>query len=201
MYFYDNYYSLTEIVKLAYSTVTTKLFFRGATIIRRPFYLRGKPRFQFGAGFSTGYNCRIEVFGEKQDRTKRLIIGNNCHIGDNVHIAAAEKVTLGDNCLLASKIFISDLDHGNYGSGAIVSSPETDPNQRPLFTEPVTIGNNVWIGENVCILKGVEIGDGSIIGANAVVTRSIPPCSIAVGAPARVVKTYNSQTNSWDAAL
>lgn len=198
MYIFDNYYSISEIGKLAYATIATRLFFPKATIIRRPFYLRGKPRFQYGKGFSTGYNCRFETFGEKHDMTKKIVIGENCHIGDNVHIAAAEKVVIGDNCLFASKIFISDLDHGNYDGSPQATSPESDPNLRPLSSSPVSIGDNVWLGENVCILKGVTIGSGSVIGANAVVTKSIPANSIAVGAPARVIKRFNDNTKVWE---
>jgi acetyltransferase-like isoleucine patch superfamily enzyme len=61
----------------------------------------------------------------------------------------------------------------------------------------VIIGSNSWIGENVCILKGVVIGEGAIIGANSVVTKDIPAFSIAVGAPAIVIKKYCFENNKW----
>lgn len=194
VFFYDNYYTLSEIAKLAYSTILTRIFNRNASLIRRPFYLRGKPRVEFGKGFTTGYNCRIEAFGDKQDRSTKIVFGQGCHIGDNVHIAAAEKVVIGDHCLFASKVFISDSGHGEYGA----STPDSDPNTRPLSISPVTIGSNVWLGENVCILKGVTIGDGAVIGANSVVTKDIPPSAIAVGSPARVIKRYNDNTQTWE---
>ncbi|MBU5406211.1 hypothetical protein KQI08_09865 [Paraeggerthella hongkongensis] len=198
MYFYDNYYSLSEFVKLGYSFVMTRLWYRDATLIRRPFYVRGGVRMKYGKGFTTGYNCRIEVFGDKGDRSRKLFIGENVHIGDNVHIAAAERVSIGDNCLFASKIFISDLDHGIY-TGSSPSLPTSDPNTRDLVTSPVSIGENVWLGENVCILKGVSIGDGCIVGANSVVTKSIPAHSIAVGSPARVIKRFDEVAGVWKA--
>lgn len=194
MYVYDNYYTVSELLKLTYSTVLTRVFNRNASLIRRPFYLRGKPRVEFGEGFTTGYNCRIEAFGDKDDHSKKIIIGKGCHVGDNVHIAAALKVTIGDHCLFASKVFISDSGHGEYGS----SNPLSDPNTRPLSINPVTIGSNVWLGENVCVLKGVSIGDGVVVGANSVVTKDIPPKSIAVGSPAKVIKRYNEQTKTWE---
>jgi lipopolysaccharide O-acetyltransferase len=59
------------------------------------------------------------------------------------------------------------------------------------------IGDNVWIGESVMILPGVKIGRGSVIGAGSVVTKSIPEFSIAVGNPAKVVKTFSADTNTW----
>lgn len=73
------------------------------------------------------------------------------------------------------------------------------PVERALTNDAeVIIGDNVWIGDNVVILPGVHIGDGSIIGANAVVTHDIPPNSIAVGSPARVIKQWNARTQTWD---
>ena len=196
MYFLDNYYTLSEAANLAYSVVLTKLFNGKASLIRRPFCLRGKPRVEFGEGFTSGRRCRIESFGEKADLSKKIIFGKGCHIGDDVHIAAAEKVAIGDQCLFASKVFISDSGHGEYGS----SHPSTDPNTRPLSIAPVSIGSNVWLGENVCVLKGVSIGDGAVIGANSVVTKDIPPASIAVGSPAKVIKRFNEKTGKWEPA-
>ncbi|MBL4677498.1 MAG: hypothetical protein JKY70_15040 [Mucilaginibacter sp.] len=67
-----------------------------------------------------------------------------------------------------------------------------------MGTKPVIIEDNVWIGETVSVLPGVTIGKGSIIGASAVVTKNIPPYSIAVGNPAKVIKTYNFESNSWE---
>jgi len=113
-----------------------------------------------------------------------------------VHIAAGEKVVIGNDVLIASRVFISDLNHGSY-SGEEQDSPLTKPNERLLFTKPVHIKDNVWIGENVCILPGVTIGRGCVIGSMSVVTKSIPDYSIAVGIPAKVVKQYDFETNRW----
>ena len=198
MYLFGNYFTFSEILKMGYSLVITKLFYPKAMLIRRPFIVRGKPRFQYGKGFTTGYNCRIEVFGEKKDKSKKLIIGDNCRLGDNVHIAANEKVVIGDNCLMASKIFISDCSHGNYSGTDNISTPFDHPEERELVSRPVLIGKNVWIGENVCILSGVSIGDGCIIGANSVVTKSVPDYCIVAGAPAKVLKQYNTEKNIWE---
>lgn len=193
-----NKYLLSEAISTAYALICTKLFFRGARLIRRPFYCRGKSRLQFAEGFTTGHHCRFDLLGKVDDNSKKLIIGANCKIGDNVHIVANEKVIIGDNCLIASKIFISDTSHGQYTNVAIDSSPDIPPDKRPLYTKPVTIGNNVWIGENACILLGVNIGDGCIIGANSVVNRDVPDNCIVSGAPAKVIKKYNPDTCIWE---
>ncbi|MBU3188447.1 acetyltransferase [Clostridium bowmanii] len=192
-----NGYGFGEIFKNAISLVYTKIFYKGARLIRTPIFIRGKKLLQYGEGFTTGYSCRLEMFDTGKGGAKKLIIGKNCKIGDNVHISAGESVTIGDNCLMASKIFISDSNHGDYSGNVQHSSPDIEPDKRPLNTKSVSIGNNVWIGENVCILLGVNIGDGCIIGANSVVNKDIPSNCIAVGMPARVIKKYNCVAKQW----
>ena len=198
MFICGNNYTIGEVGKLIYSTLKTRLFFPGARLIRSPFYIRGKKRVSLGLGFSTGYGCRFEAIPTaKNDSNIRIKIGDNVHIGDRVHIVALDAVSIGDNTLLASNIFISDCNHGRY-SGANQSSPTEPPDERELHGSPVSIGNNVWIGENVCVLAGVTIGDGAIIGANSVVTKDIPANTISVGAPAKVIKQFNNTLNQWD---
>ncbi len=181
-------YSFSELVKNAYSLVLTKLFNAPARLIRRPVYIRGKGMV-YGKGFTTGYRCRFELMG----RGVTLKIGENCKVGDNVHITASEKVTIGDNCLLASHVFISDTNHGTG-----LENPMTPPDDRVLTSDPVSIGNCVWLGEGVAVLPGAKIGDGCTIGAHAVVKGEIPPYTVAVGAPAKPVKKYNFETNTWE---
>ncbi|MBZ9625186.1 acetyltransferase [Clostridium sp. FP2] len=192
-----NKYSLSETISTAYALICTKLFYKGARLIRRPFYCRGKSRLQYAEGLTTGHHCRFDLLGEENDNSKKLVIGKNCKIGDNVHIVANEKVIIGDNCLMASKIFISDTSHGEYANVTVDSSPDVPPDERTLYMSPVSIGNNVWIGENVCILLGVSIGDGCIIGANSVVNRDIFNNCMVAGSPARVIKKYDNKTGQW----
>ncbi len=63
---------------------------------------------------------------------------------------------------------------------------------------PVSIGDRSWLGQNVCVLPGASIGEHCVIGANSVVTSPIPDFSVAVGAPARVIKRYNGKTGGWE---
>lgn len=192
-----NIYSLSETISTAYALICTKLFYKGARLIRRPFYCRGKSRLQFGEGLTTGHHCRFDLLGEEDDNSKKLIIGKNCKMGDNIHIVATEKVIIGDNCLMASKIFISDTSHGCYSSITTDSSPDIPPDERPLYVKPVRIGDNVWIGENVCILLGVSIGNSCIIAANSVVNKDIPENCIVAGSPATIIKKWDEKLQKW----
>ena len=119
----------------------------------------------------------------------RISIGNDCMIGTDCHITALNGISIGDGLLTGKSVLISDNAHG-YPSDRDQLSER--PTVRPLYSKgKIEIGRNVWIGEKAAILGGVTIGDGAVIGANAVVTRDVPPYSIAVGSPARVIKTFN----------
>lgn len=187
-----NKYSFSETLANVAALIRTKLFFRQARLIRRPAYIRGKCHIDGAEGLTTGYNCRFDLAGEG----KTLQIGSNCQFGDNTHIVAHKCVRIGNDVLLASKIFISDTSHGAY-RGARQSSPETVPKERELVSYAVEIGDRVWIGENAVVLAGVKIGTGCIIGANSVVTKDIPPNTIAAGSPAKVIKIWDKNKQEW----
>jgi lipopolysaccharide O-acetyltransferase len=189
-------YSLTEIIKLTFFVFYTKLILPNARLIRYPIDIRGKKNIQFGRNLTIGHHCRIETYSI--DNKKVLIIGENVQINDFVHIAAKEKVFIGDNALIASKVFISDISHGSYKGDAFDSDPMVEPQKRTLTSLPVIIDENVWVGESVSILPGVKIGKASIIGANSVVTKDIPDYSIAAGNPAKAIKSYNFTTRRWE---
>ena len=184
-------YGIYGLFKLIRSLVYTKLFFNEARLIRLPFDVRNKANIDLGHNLTTGVGCRIEAFSNNKNVV--LKFGNNIQINDYVHITAMESVIIGNNVLLASKIFISDCSHGSYSNNENDSNPDTLPVDRPLFSKPIIIEDNVWIGQNVSILANVKIGKNSIVGANSVVTKSIPDFSIAVGTPARVIKRVNFQ--------
>lgn len=181
-----NLYMPSEYIKNVYSLIMTKLTMKQARFIRRPIYIRGRKSVTGCIGLTTGRFCRFDLNGKKQT----LLIGKNCEMGDMTHIVAHQRVEIGDNTLIASKCFISDTNHGVY-KGDNQDSPETPPNKRKLVSKPVKIGNNVWIGENVVILAGSEIGDGCIIGANSVVSGKIEDNTIAAGAPCKSIKKWN----------
>lgn len=189
-------YSPLTLFKMLYFKIRTFFVFKDAKIIRFPIDIRGKKYIKVGKGFTTGVGCRIEAYPEKFETT--LFIGENFQMNDYVHITAMEKVKIGDNVLLASKIYISDCSHGSYAGNIDDSSPLQNPKDRKMVSKPVIIEDNVWLGEFVSVLPGVTVGKGTIVGANSVVTNSLPPNVIAVGTPAKPIKQYNFETQKWE---
>jgi acetyltransferase-like isoleucine patch superfamily enzyme len=148
-----------------------------------------------GHNFSALYNLRLEAIDsfESETYTPELRIGNNVIFNTDVHIGCIENITIGDNVLLASRIYISDHSHG----AVTAEEMDTPPAKRKLATKgPVIIEDNVWIGEGVCILPGVRIGRNAVIGANAVVTKSVPPFSVVAGIPARVIRNLSKENSN-----
>ncbi len=185
-----------QIFYLAVNKFRTYFVFPQAKIIRFPIDIRGKKYMKVGRGFTTGYSCRMEAYPVNSEIT--LEIGNNFQMNDYVHITAMEKVLIGNNVLLASKIYISDCSHGSYSGDENDSSPLEIPKERKLFSKPIVIEDNVWLGEFVSVLPGITIGKGTIVGANSVVSRSLPPNVIAVGSPAVPIKKFNFISERWE---
>ena len=189
-------YGLSQIFYLSYCKFRTLFIFPNARIIRFPIDLRGKKFIQVSKGFTTGVGCRIEAYPETDKKV--LFFGENFQMNDYVHITAMQSVKIGNNVLLASKIYISDCSHGTYSGNENDSHPDSIPHDRPLSSKPVVIEDNVWLGEFVSVLPGVTIGKGSIVGANSVVSKNLPPYVIAVGTPAKPIKKFNFETNKWE---
>lgn len=191
-------YGFWGLIRLLLYYAKTKLFFPNARLIRFPIEIRGKRFIDFGTNLTTGIGCRMEAY---PFYSKNILIkfGTNVEINDYVHIAAISSVIIGNNVLIASKVYISDIQHGCYsGHDLTHSSPDLRPNDRPLTAKPVIIEDNVWIGESVSIMPGVIIGKGTIVGANSVVSKSLPSYIIAVGSPAKPIKKFNSDTYKWE---
>ena len=126
----------------------------------------------------------VFMFGNRGAHTPEVAIGDHTFVGHSVSLSASDSIRVGEHCLIASGVQISDYD-GHPVDAARRRAGEPTP---PEGIRPVTIGNDVWIGSNAIILKGVSIGDRSVVGAGAVVTRDVPPDVVVAGNPARVVK-------------
>ncbi len=116
--------------------------------------------------------------------------GKNLHIGKNVFINSGRKfqdqggIFIGDGALIGHNVVIATLNHD--------FNPEK---RRGMYPNPVTVGKNVWIGSNSTICPGVTIGDNAVIGAGSVVTKDVPENMVAVGVPAKVIKSIFEEEN------
>lgn len=128
-----------------------------------------------------GADAAIDRFADITAKYGLLEIGARSYLGVSCVICARQAIRIGTDCLIAEHVTIRDHDH-RFGPSVITA-------RAGFSTAPVTIGNNVWIGAKATVTKGVSIGDNSVIGANSVVTQDIPANSVAVGAPAWVVRT------------
>ncbi len=139
--------------------------------------------------FSIGDYSTIEDFATVNNGVGLVKIGNNSRIGlGNVIIGP---VTIGNNVILAQNVVLSGLNH-EYEDVTVPIS------KQPVSVADIIIEDECWIGANVVITAGVTIGKHSIIAGGAVVTKDIPPYSVVVGNPARVIKQYNYGSKKWE---
>jgi acetyltransferase-like isoleucine patch superfamily enzyme len=128
---------------------------------------------------------RLEIVFDGKNDNPSISIGNNVNIEQNVHIVCHCSIKIGNNVSITANCVIVDTEHP--------FDDLLDPTKigSRISTEPsfVQIGDGCFIGTGVCILPNVRIGEGSVIGSNSVVTRDIPPYSVAMGQPARVVRS------------
>jgi acetyltransferase-like isoleucine patch superfamily enzyme len=165
-----------------YRFAYVKLRSRGTIIaadlpyIDPPFKLRMSPHATLKIGrnvhFRPGFSADIEQSGV-------LEIGNDTAFNVNCWVGVVTRITVGDSCLIGPMATMTDGNHSFDQIGELIRD-------QGLETREITIGDNVWVGAKATIIH--DIGDGAVIGANAVVTKPVPPNAVAVGVPARVVR-------------
>jgi acetyltransferase-like isoleucine patch superfamily enzyme len=110
-----------------------------------------------------------------------ISIGDKTVLGQECTLTAYQHISIGEQCIIADRAMMIDFDHN-------VAEVERPIRVQGIYKRHVRIGNNVWIGYGAQILRGVTVGDNSIIGASAVVTKDVPANAVAAGSPARVVR-------------
>lgn len=176
------------LLEFIYSQTLCKLFkCHNVWFKRKVNLICGEEYFQIG--FGTIFRKQvvltaIDSYGNEKFNPI-VIIGNNCDFGDYLHLTCINKINIGNNVLTGRWVTISDNGHGNTDPNSLQIAPS---NRKIVSKGPIEIGNNVWIGDKATILSGVNIGDGAVIAANAVVTKDVPPYTVVAGNPAKLIK-------------
>jgi acetyltransferase-like isoleucine patch superfamily enzyme len=112
-------------------------------------------------------------------------IGAKTVLGQECTISAYKRVRIGEQCVIADRAMFIDFDHG-------VTEVERPIRHQGIYKRELVIGSNVWVGYNACFLRGVRVGDNSIVGTNSVVTKDVPANSVVGGVPARVIRVRDA---------
>ena len=120
-----------------------------------------------------GHGCKIRVHEGEVSIGAKTVIGQECTI------SAFQHVSIGRECIIADRVMLIDFDHG-------VTEVERPIRLQGIYKRDVRVGHNVWIGYGACVLRGVSVGDNSIVGTSAVVTKDVPANAVVAGVPARV---------------
>ena len=152
-------------------------------------HLFGLRYMEFGDQVEMHFNARVQCIDYFQPTDQhfkpRLILHDHVVVQAMCHIGCIVRVEIGEWSTMGARCYITDHTHGGTSREELLLPPR----KRPLVSRgPVKIGKYVHLGEGVCVMPGVTIGDYSVVGAGAVVTHDIPPFSIAVGSPAKVIK-------------
>lgn len=150
------------------------------SLILHPDLITGHEHIYIGDNVFIRQHARLEAIPLASGLPPRLEILDGTHAEFYFHVACANHVRIGRHVLIAGRVFITDHDH-------VFTEPNRPILEQGLSVHPVNIGDYVWLGEGVIVLKGVHIGDNAIVGAGSIVTNSIPAGAIAVGIPAKVI--------------
>jgi acetyltransferase-like isoleucine patch superfamily enzyme len=133
-----------------------------------------------------GHGCKIRVHEGEVSIGAKSVLGQDCTI------TAYQHISIGRECIIADRVMMIDFDHG-------VTEVERPIRLQGIYKRDVRVGHNVWIGYGACVLRGVTVGDNSVIGTNAVVTQSFPANAVLAGVPARVVRMREAPSSlRWE---
>jgi acetyltransferase-like isoleucine patch superfamily enzyme len=153
------------------------------TALTYPVRLGGEERIAIGDQVFIGAGSWLQALPDGNNHSIAISIGSGTSVAGACVISAVRQVVLEENVLLARNVYISDHSHKYTETDMPVLAQGLDN------VEPVLIRQGAWLGQNVVVCPGVTIGKGAVIGANSVVNRDVPDFAVAVGSPARVVKS------------
>ncbi|HTZ87637.1 MAG TPA: acyltransferase [Solirubrobacteraceae bacterium] len=133
-----------------------------------------------------GHGCKIRVHEGEVEIGAKTVMGQECTI------SAYQHVSIGRECIIADRVMLIDFDHG-------VTEVERPIRLQGIYKRDVRVGHNVWIGYGACVLRGVQVGDNSIVGTSSVLTRDVPENAVVGGVPARVIRMREApQAMRWE---
>ena len=168
-----------------FSTLSAGAFasFGRRSMLELPIRLVGEERIAVGDDVYVGAGSWLQTL-EGPGYAGELVVGDGTAIAGSCVLSAAVSVRVGRRVLFARNVYVSDHIHAYEDRTRAVLDQGFDR------LEPVVIGDGAWLGQNVVVCPGVTIGCGAVVGANAVVTEDVPAYSLAVGAPARIVRRF-----------
>ncbi len=168
--------------------------FGKSSLVEKPLYVRKLKYVSIGNNTQIKAGSRIQCDDNYRGQMLKpcLQIGDRCGIGYHFTAFVYDNIEIGNDVSIADNVMLTSENHGINPEGNVPFGLQ------PLTTAPIRIGDWVWLAKNVCVMPGVTIGERTVIGANSVVTHDIPPYSIAVGAPAKVIKKWNKERHEWE---
>ena len=187
----DGYRGATRVYRKGFSVLASGAFaeFGSHSVIAPPVRIEGANRIAVGSGVFVDSRCWLHVEGD--GRHVAIDIGDGTSIGSHAMFSAVESIRIGKRVGIGRNANVSDHSHGF----AELDVPVGD--QELTKIRPVEIGDGALVGQNAVVLPGVRIGRGAVIGANSVVNIDVPDGAVAVGAPARVIRVRSAD----DAAM
>lgn len=186
--------SLIFKIKKRFSYITKFKWgsFGKKSIVYKPLMIEGKKGIHLGKNVTIRNLARLECLNKWNNNNilSNISIGDNTLIEQMAHIIGFGNVKIGKGCLISARCFISSCNH-------IYEEIDKPVFEQGLISKDVEIGDNCFIGMDVKIFAGSKIGKNVIIGANSIVTGEIPPYSVAVGIPAKVIKKYDFEKKEW----
>lgn len=196
IYNFRIYSAISSIKKYVYTGLFKRHFesFGKGSEIKPSFLMLIGPQY-----ISIGKNCyigsRVQLTAWDStyvggDCKPEIILGDGVSIGDESQVTAINRIVIGNGVLTGKKVLITDNSHGEVTREMM----DTAPLKRQVVSKgEVVIGDNVWIGEKATIVANVKIGQGSVVAANSVVTKDVPPYCVVGGCPAKIVKHLSNE--------